>query len=453
MPFDIIRRDRKLWLLAGWLAVVFLFGGGSRGDIQSLLYVRPAAVLVLAYGLWGLTGEQVRAHRFAFGLAAGMLALVLLHLLPLPPELWRALPGRDIVAEIDREAALGELWRPLSLVPHATRNALWAAMVPLSVLVLGVQLTANQRMRLLPVLLALGLLSALIGLLQMLGDPRGALYFYDITNNGLAVGLFANRNHQAVFLAILPPLLLVWAGARSEGAAGPIRQGWVRLWPAVAAITFIVPLILVTGSRLGVVVALVALLSLPLIFTGWRKRQAGRSRALLWGLVGGLGVAALALLTILLGRASAFDRLLGSVADEEARVQILPVVVAMIRSYAPWGSGVGTFEQVYRVHEPRAMLGPTYMNHAHNDWLEVLLTGGIPALGLLLVAMAGFVVQSVRIFRLAGDSQESRLARAGLVMILVLAFASVSDYPLRVPSLACLAVVAMLWASPNRVTG
>ena len=45
------------------------------------------------------------------------------------------------------------------------------------------------------------------------------LWFYRITNNGFPVGLFANRNHAAVFLAALLPLATAWAlGQKMRGA-------------------------------------------------------------------------------------------------------------------------------------------------------------------------------------------------------------------------------------------
>src|SRR3546814_18783044 len=50
-----------------------------------------------------------------------------------------------------------------------------------------------------------------LGLAQVIGPRDGPLYLYEITNNGSAVGLFANRNHQAALLACLFPMLAVYA--------------------------------------------------------------------------------------------------------------------------------------------------------------------------------------------------------------------------------------------------
>jgi O-antigen ligase len=451
---EVLGRDRTFGVLAAWLVMVFLLGGGSRADIASLMILRPASVLVLAYGLAGLKAGHVRANRFLFAMAAAWIVLMLLHLLPLPPTVWRALPGRGIIEEVDRAAGLGDVWRPLTMVPHATRNALWAMIAPLAVLVLGARLDARQRFRLLPLILALGLFSALLAVLQILGDPRGPLYFYHITNHGSAVGLFANRNHQAIFLATLLPMLAVWAKMRSKGER-PTAQArrWAYRTPIMAGACVLVALlvillILVTGSRAGMIMALVALLLLPFVLAGGRDELSSRWRVTAWLLP--LGVVALVGATVLLDRALAVERLISSQTAEDMRIRILPTLLRMIGTYAPWGSGFGTFEQVYKLHEPDGLLATFYMNHAHNDWLELALTGGVPALVLVAIAVAAFLLALVRQAGAAAGGEAVRFTRLGLGIVLIFGLASLSDYPLRVPSLACLAIVAALWIGAER---
>src|SRR5690606_10191399 len=112
-----------------------------------------------------------------------------------------------------------------------TWNAFWASLAPAAVLVLGVGLDRNDLDRLVPALIALIFLSFLVGLLQIVGDPHGPLYFYRYTHYGTPVGLLANRNHQAVLLACALPMLAVWT-TRGNGAGGnagsPLRY-WLPL--------------------------------------------------------------------------------------------------------------------------------------------------------------------------------------------------------------------------------
>ena len=177
------------WTLVGFLALVFLTGGGSRSDVQSLIILRPASLLFLAFGIWSLKAAQLREHRFLFGMALACLSLTAIHLVPLPPSIWHNLAGRAVLVEIDALVGNRLIWRPLSMVPHSTWNALFALFVPLAVLTLTVQISRERQFSLLNALLMLGLLSGLISVLQSIGPTNGLFYFYRITNEGMAVGL------------------------------------------------------------------------------------------------------------------------------------------------------------------------------------------------------------------------------------------------------------------------
>lgn len=439
------------------LVAAFLLGGGSRGDITSLIVLRPLAVLILGYGLAGLQLSHIRANRFLLGMGLAVLALPALHLLPLPPAWWGSLPGRDLVTAIDQAAGLGQVWRPLSLAPDATLNALEALLVPFAVLVLGVRLDARELRQLVGVVLILGGISAVLGLAQVLDGKNLSLYFYTVTNDGMAVGLFANRNHQALLLASLLPLLAVWAdaGDTAETEDDRHRAGAAKLFGLLAGLALL-PLIMITGSRAGLLLAAIALALIAVLF--WRKRASrpgaasratndllARANAAL-----PIGLAAICLgvvaLTVWFGRAAAWQRLFASAPGEDMRFLIVPTVWAMIRSYLPLGTGIGSFERVYQVHEPDRLLEPTYMNHAHNDWLELILTGGLPALVLLIVAIIAYLLRARHLqARRFEPCPELRLAWLGMVVILLAALASLGDYPMRVPSLSCFFVVAVLW--------
>jgi len=446
---------RALCLL---LVVAFLLGGGSRADISSLIALRPMAVLALGYGLSGLKLSHIKAHRFVCGMALAILALPALYLAPLPPALWGSLPGRDLVTAIDQAAGLGHVWRPMSLAPDATLNALEALLLPLAALVLGIQLEVPERQRLVAVMLVLGGISAGLGLAQVHNGANHSLYFYKVTNDGKAVGLFANRNHQAFLLAALLPILAVWVNSNSENVSNSDRHraSFSMLIGLLAGLASL-PLILITGSRAGLLLAAAALVLLPMFFRQWTVRspvtdsrsardfRVRAKSALPYAI--GLFSLSLVALTVWLGRAAAWQRLFASAPGEDMRFLIIPTMWTMIRTYFPFGAGMGSFEQVYKVHEPDSLLAPAYMNHAHNDWLELILTGGMPALALLLLAIIAFFLRARRLYALRHEANaEWRLAMLGLIELLLAALASFGDYPLRVPSLSCFFVVAVLWA-------
>jgi O-antigen ligase len=433
------------WALVAFLILTFLTGGASRADVQSLIILRPAAVIFCGIGLWSLKWEQAKAYKFLFGMAAAIFALVGSHLVPLPPSIWGALPGREIITEIDKVADLGEVWRPISMVPSATWNAFYSLFVPFAVLILGVQLSREERFKLLPWVLGLGMFSGFIGIMQTIGDPQGPLYFYNVTNNGAAVGLFSNRNHQAILLASLFPMLAVFACATVKSE----EQAKVRAYLALAGGAVLVPLLLVTGSRAGLIVGLVGLASTILLYRKPtvlvpRKRK-GNKLDLRW-LFGGFAVLCLGALTFIMSRAEALQRITAADQSEDMRFRAWGPIAEMAWKYFPFGSGVGSFIEVYQIDEPYELLEPTYMNHAHNDWLEVYLTIGLPGLILLTLTIIAVCRVSWHAFSTKPEEGRGNLhARLGTVVILIFALGSIGDYPLRAPSIACAFTLAVLW--------
>jgi O-antigen ligase len=440
------RPDASFWALGALLLLVFLAGGGSRPDIASLVILRPACALLLGFGLWGLTRTQLRRHRFVHGMAVAVIALVLVQLVPLPPSIWGMFPGRDVITDIDAAAGLGAVWRTVSLVPSATWNALFALIPPLAALVLAARLDDHDRWRIAFLVIGIGLFSALVAVLQLGGDPEGPLYLYRVTNQGSAVGLFANRNHQAIFLASLFPLLAAFASASRPSAI----DARLRAAIALAIGAFLLPLLLVTGSRNGLAMMVIGLASIPFLYTmpgSTRGTAAGGRRHILRAVVA-LAMLALVVITVLVGRAVAINRIIDPIATGDLRYRAWGSMFSTGMTYFPLGGGFGAFADLFKIHEPDALLATVQFAHAHNDWLEVMITGGLPALLLLGIAIIAFFMAAARWWRLRGSRDGNvLLGGAGLWMVLIFAMASIGDYPLRVPSLACFFCVMVLWIS------
>lgn len=454
-----VNTDRRLrsagvhfWVLGTFLVIVAAFGGGSRADIQSLAILRPVSVLYCGFALWTLPRQTAHEYRVLLGFAAAVVLLVLLHLVPLPPAIWHMLPGRGVIAEVDAVAQLGSVWRPIAMVPQGAWNAFYSLFAPAAVLLLGIQLRPEERMMLVPLLLGVGAVSGFLGLMQAIGPSDGPLYFYQITSNGSAVGLFANRNHQAILLAMMFPLLAVYAssGIRS------IEQLRRKTWIACAIGATMIPLILVTGSRAGLLVAILGLACAAFLYRKPVMNQAAKRKVVRFDpryAIAAFAILCMVALTVIMSRAATFERLLAADQAEELRFRIWGPIARMAWTYFPLGSGAGSFVEVYQIHEPYELLNPTYLNHAHNDFLEIYLTLGLPGLLLLAAAFFALVRVGLRLTGPAARSQDTMLQRLGLALISIVAVGSVGDYPLRTPLLACIFVVAVLWLCTPIVTG
>jgi hypothetical protein len=434
-----------LWIMVFYLLLLVLMGGGARSDVQSLVILRPVSALVLGYAMWGMTWDRVKQYKFLCVFLIAMIVLVALQLIPLPPAIWMSLPGRALVAEVDRAAQLGMVWRPISMVPLQTWNALHSLVVPCAVFAVMLRLTREQRFALIPVLILIGLVSGFIGLLQVIGSNDGPLYLYRITNNGSAVGLFANRNHQAVMLACLFPMLAIYASIGLQ----TVEQSRFRGILSIGAGVFLVPLLLVTGSRAGLIVGLFGLMAAAALyrrpqFSRPAKRKVHRFNPNY--IIAGVAVFAISALTFIMSRAEALDRLLARDDTEELRFAMWPSILEMAGKYFPVGSGFGTFVEVYQIDEPLQLLDQSYVNHVHNDWLELIMTGGGGA--ILLAGLATVMWMRFTWILFKTENQKGRdvtVGKLGALIIFMLALASIGDYPLRVPSLMGMVVIAAVW--------
>ena len=285
----------------------------------------------------------------------------------------------------------------------------------------------------------------------MAGPPRGPLYLYRITNIGAGVGLFANRNHQAVVLAST----IVMIGWYAASLPPSSKRFMPKFFGSIATIFVLVPLILVIGSRAGLLLMVPGLcLAFLFIYIGQRPIEARhkdrnhrrRNRIHLLRRVSALAailaIVGISGLSVLLSRSAAYDRLFGANDLSALRFQLLPTIFNMIKEYMPWGSGFGSFEYVYKMYEPQELLNPSYLNQAHNDWLQYPLEGGWPAMFIAIIAIGWFALRLIEMgknWRALGH----RNFRA-IMCVAVIAFmlaASIVDYPLRVPSIMAIFVV------------
>lgn len=431
MHFDDLPARMHLPLAAAVLAGALVLGGGQGTPGDSAVQV--LALCLMALCLWRhATDTRAPLPRTAW-LAALLLALPLLQLLPIPGALWLMPEARTEIAT-ELAAASVDISSRWTLVPVATERALHWLLPALALFLATLQLGAEERNKLLKLLVLAAAASVVLGLAQLAGGKDSALRFYTITNPSEAVGFFANRNHLASLLAVALPLVVVgtarWLAKRDEMDAR-------TLLGVVAGIGLVALLILgiaLARSRAGLVLGMVGLLgSLPIVLGLRRRRGTGRVLAVAVAL--GLTLAVQFALFGILQRLEK-DPL------EDARFQYLPVVESVAREHWPLGSGLGGFRRAFEAEDP-APIEP-YVNHAHNDWAEVWLEAGWPGWALIGGAIAGLLISGWRVWRpsRATSPGQTAIARAAWLGLLLLALHSLGDYPLR--KTAILAVAGVL---------
>lgn len=432
----------RSWLAAAlpggagcFIGLVLVFGGGTEQGFWSDALLQILSLPLLALAAWVGTRQPFdRSAKWPLMVVAAALLLPLLQLVPLPPAFWSALPARQSIMAGYQAAGIPLPWLPVSLAPAATWRGFLSLLPPTALFLAVLSLGPSARRRLVLVVLVVALVSVVVDLLQIMGGSGSRLYFFAITNLGQAVGFFANRNHNAAFLYTAIVLAVAWGAAlpregRDVGRYGPMIVGAVIAGAVIG--------LALTASRAGLALGLFA----GLACIGLVAAQRSSKRRRRWLIVAAAGN----VLALLVAFQFGFVRL----AERVERTDLIndlrwPVAAATLRAADaafPIGTGFGSFVSEFRIYEPRTILAPAYINHAHDDWLELALEGGVPALLIAAGFLAWFGTAAVRAWRAPPPGRSSRdavLSRAASVIVLLLLLHSAADYPLRTTALITL---------------
>jgi O-antigen ligase len=424
-------RNWRLLILAVLAVALALAGGASRFDEDQQAVVRLAAILVLAASLWPLEFKPLLERPGLILAAAAAYLVVLIQLSPLPPGLWAALPGHDVYGRIAAEAgAVG--WRPLSLTPDLTANALYALLPATAAGAAALYLEGRQRTWLARGVAAIACASAVAGLFQLAGGGPG-LQLYRITSDDAPVGLMANRNHQAALLCCALALTGALVGLRRRDLGDP-RVGLIL---GIGLAALLVLAVVSTGSRMGLILAAIGALGGLWAYKAAGGRLLPRRAVLRLAAVAGVLTitAGLALAAI---HSGAVDRLAHTSRAGETRAAMIDPLVETARAFMPFGAGFGAFDSAFRRFEPASLLSTIYMNQAHNEPLQLAIEGGLPALALLTAFLVWWVWTAAAIFRRGAKA----LSIAWMTVTVILMASSLVDYPLRTPLLGAVFAVA-----------
>jgi hypothetical protein len=164
---------------------------------------------------------------------------------------------------------------------------------------------------------------------------------------------------------------------------------------------------------------------------GFSNREAGSGFTPNKLILGAIGLAAIFSLQFALYRIQ--ERFSDPLQD--ARLAFLPTTSEAARAYMPLGSGIGTFVPVYAMFEKPKDVGEVYINHAHNDILEVWLESGVVGIALMALFLFLLIRRSIDIWRNppadGANALDWSLARAATIVIALVAIHSFFDYPLR----------------------
>jgi hypothetical protein len=122
----------------------------------------------------------------------------------------------------------------------------------------------------------------------------------------------------------------------------------------------------------------------------------------------------------------------------------LPVwsrALPLVAEFPIWGTGYGTFQYVEPLHRTDALDVDITWDHAHNDYLEMLVEGGAIGLLLALLAITLEFRFGYKACRRAEHTAGSGLALGALFAFTTLVVHSLADFGIHIPAITLLATV------------
>jgi O-antigen ligase len=430
--------------LAGW--TLFAFAGVYPWTTVPLV----AGTLILAARERPSIGRP--PHRWLDGALIVWLTLAAAALIPLPPA--ARLAFSPAAAAVDRA-----LWfnppldpltgpaRPLSWDPASTAGALILGLTFVLIFWSARAIIASHGFReTIRGIAWCGLALAVITLFQHATAPKLLYgYWHPLTPNATPFGPFVNRNDLATWLIMAIPAIVGYGVARLKSRLrshdGPVDLesaiDATAIWLA-ASVCLMLATVFVAVSRSGLIGAVVGLTSLIWLS---RSRMSGSS----WMWFGAIMLTLITVATTYITWGVLESRLDETIATGlGGRRAVWDQTWPMVRDFRLAGVGVGAYERVMAVYQvtPHAF----YINHAHNEYLQLLAEGGLI---LAVPAIAAFCAAGWRIARsLQSDRTPVFWIRAGATSGLVAAVVqSIWETGLRIPAnavlFAILAAVAL----------
>lgn len=420
--------------LAAFMSLLWFAGGASRGDVLGQVIVRVGAWSIIAIYILRVKRVDFDSIRPVVLLFLAAVLVPIGQAIPVHVDSWSRLTDFDITLLTEIPSGL----QPSTMVPSATLNAIFALSVPAALLLNIAQADDRDRSNILSLLLIFIISAGLLGLVQFSGLDVDSPFINDVP--GSVGSVFANRNHFSLLLSMGCILTSVWALLD--------RNAIYWRGPMAACLVLLFSLMVVAiGSRSGLMLLAIALLLSTLFVGKHAKRRLRGSPAWVFPslvLTVLVVIAGFIGLSVFADRVESIDRLFSLDIDEDLRIRSRATILEAIRNFLPFGAGLGSFDSIFRLHEPTTLLAIQYFNQAHNDYLGIALDAGLPGLAVLGAAIAWWAHATNRVFR-ADNGKEVMLARLGSALLMMILLASVTDYPARTPIIMAVIVIAAAW--------
>jgi O-antigen ligase len=443
--------------------------GSNRIWAIGLLLIAAVTLLLGTLIAWRnqLAGAQARIYlfRWPLGLLMGMVTLAWLQTIWLPAAWVHALSPNSAAAQMPAE------WMALSLDVFQTRVMAALSFVYCVIFLVTVMTVRNgpRLERLAQVFVWSGVLQAVLGAVLLSVKAEYSIFFVSVSHERL-VGSFINPNHMAGYLCMCLSIGIGLMLARLGHPSAPHKSWKSRVVAASAFVlsdkmrlrlllVILVIALVLTRSRMGNSAFFAAMLLVGLVAVVLARKTAPQTVVLIASLV----IIDIFVVGTWVGLEKVVERIQetevsasagGKSESIEVRTQAARDALPMVRDFPVFGTGGGSFYnafQGYRLPE----YGYSYLDHTHNDYVEIATDYGLVGLGILATLVVLTLGTVLRVLARRRSSLHRGIAFGVAMSMAALLIHSTVDFNLQIPAnaLTMVVVLAMGWLSHTLKSG
>ena len=282
-------------------------------------------------------------------------------------------------------------------------------------------------------------LQGLFGLIKYLtGNKFFFLIFHRVVNDPtkeFLTGTLGNPNHFAFYVEMVFPLLIALFFMRINlfNSTEGLRESFVSAFNAsrgVILIFVLIPffglIVILTGSRSGIVTIVISFLIFALLTVYLRRAKAIRRKLKIIFVV-------LSLIVVFVGAKNTVNKFMKKdYFNNSGRFLRWPNTINMFKDHPIFGVGFGTYKYSFYLYDTDN--SGTWSTNAHNEYLETLSEGGLIG-SIIFLFLIGMLVYSVaKMWRSRRHPDIKILGIGILTSLFVVFFHSIFDFSLRIPS-------------------
>ncbi len=430
------------WALLLVLVFLLLLKGGTPWPVAEVISALIGLLLMFSAVEPQRNAAVARFQSYSLVFVASIAFYVLLQTVPIPGL------GNPIWGLVQEQLNLN-MPRSISVAPNQSLWSIFRLILPYAVFLMGLSLYQFEKdiKWLWKAFSVIGSVFAVYGVLQLFLFPDWLLFEEKIYYKTSLTGVLVNRNSAATFLgmAVIATVCLIRWEVRSGKRSGFWEKPWIqngnialsRMLALLIVGVFLQVLALgLTTSRGGLLSTTLGLFAAVVLLDFRILRGRISNRIIIW-----IALVFLLLLALELFAGRTLFRL--ETDFSEGRVCTYESTWRAALVNLPFGTGLGTFQDVFpSFRNPACGITGTW-DMAHNSYLENFLELGLPY--LLFLGLGCFVLLRT-LFRGYGERREYRpFIAGGIAMTALVAVHSMVDFSLQIPAVS--AFYALLLSS------